>query len=156
MSAIENAAAAYRAATDAFLEAARAVPASQLDNRHPEGWSARQVIHHLADAETVAYARFVRLLAEPEPVIRSFDEAVWAACPELGYTDAPVEPSIALFAAVRAKSASIIDRLSVADLERTGKHTERGTINVAQWLDMHTRHANEHVQQLQHATRSEL
>lgn len=156
MSAIEHAAAAYREATKTFLDAARAVAQDDLDRHHPEGWSARQIIHHLADSETQSYSRLRRLVAEADPVIQGYDEGAWAECPALGYTELPVEVSLRVFEAVRDASAGIIDRLSTADLERAGRHSERGTITVAHWLDMYTRHPVEHAQQLQRAQRDEL
>ncbi|MHB0927863.1 MAG: DinB family protein [Candidatus Nanopelagicales bacterium] len=156
MSVIENAAANYRAATKEFLDAARAVPADQLDRRPREGWSARQIIHHLADSETQSYSRLRRLLAEPTPTIQGYDEEAWAHCSTLGYTELPVDLSIAVFESVRAASAQVIDRMTPADLEKSGQHTERGSISIAHWLDMYTRHPREHAQQLDHALRGEI
>lgn len=156
MSVIENAAAAYRAATAEFLEAALAVAPEDLDRHHPEGWSARQIIHHLADSETQSYLRVRRMLAEPHPVIQGYDEEAWAECATLGYTELPVEVSLRVYEAVRAASAGVIDRMTLADLERTGNHTERGDITVAHWLDMYTRHPREHAQQLAHALKGEI
>ncbi len=156
MSVIENAAANYRAATKEFLDAARAVPADQLDRRPREGWSARQIIHHLADSETQSYSRLRRLLAEPTPTIQGYDEEAWAHCSTLGYTELPVDLSIAVFESVRAASAQVIDRMTPADLEKSGQHTERGSISIAHWLDMYTRHPREHAKQLEHALRGEI
>ena len=153
MSAIEHAAQAYRAATQEFLAEARAVPAEQLDRTPPEGWSARQIIHHMADSETQSYSRIRRLLAEPSPTIQGYDEEAWAHCSTLGYTELPVEVSLRVFEAVREASAGLIDRMTPADLEKSGTHTERGTITIAHWLDMYTRHPREHAQQLNHADR---
>ncbi len=155
MGVIENAATAYREATQEFLEAARAVPAEDLDRQPKEGWSARQIIHHLADSETQSYSRIRRLLAEPNPTIQGYDEEAWAHCATLGYTELPVTISLQVFEAVRAASAQVIDRMAPADLEKSGTHTERGALTVAHWLDMYTRHPREHVQQLQHALRGE-
>ncbi len=156
MSAIAHAAAAYRAATAEFLEVARAVPEADLDVHHPQGWSARQVIHHVADSETQSYSRIRRLLAEAEPTIQGYDEEAWAKCATLGYTELPVAVSLAVFEAVRTASAGIIDRLTPADLEKSGHHTERGALTVAQWLDMYTRHPREHTEQLRRALHGEL
>ena len=156
MSVIEHAAAAYRAATAEFLEAVEEIAGSDLDRHHPDGWSARQVVHHLADSETQSYSRLRRLVAETDPVIQGYDEEAWAQCETLGYTELPIEGSLRVFSAVRDACAVIIDRLSPADLERSGEHSERGRITVAHWLDMYTRHPAEHAQQLRHAVRGEL
>jgi len=63
---IREAAAAYESATQFFLNLARGVTPELLDVRHENGWSARQVIHHMADSEAQSYARLRRLVAEPE------------------------------------------------------------------------------------------
>lgn len=156
MSVIEHAAEAYRAATAEFLAAATAVAAEDLDRHHPEGWSARQIIHHLADSETQSYLRLRRMLAELNPVIQGYDEEAWAECTTLGYTELAIEISLRVYEAVRTASAGIIDRLTMADLERTGNHSERGPITVAHWLDMYTRHPREHAQQLAHTLKGEI
>jgi hypothetical protein len=156
MSVIAHAAEAYRGATAEFLAAVESVDAAGLDLHHPEGWSARQIIHHLADSETQSYLRLRRMLAEPNPVIQGYDEEAWAECATLGYTELPVEGSLRVYEAVRAASAAVIDRLTTADLERTGNHSERGPITVAHWLDMYTRHPREHAQQLLRALRGEI
>ena len=41
--------AAYEAATGAFLKQAAELDRTKLDAKHPDGWSPRQVIHHLAE-----------------------------------------------------------------------------------------------------------
>jgi hypothetical protein len=46
---IKEWAAAYESATQYFLNLARGVTQDLLDVKNPEGWSARQIIHHLAD-----------------------------------------------------------------------------------------------------------
>ena len=117
---IQESAAAYESATQFFLNLARGVAKDQLDVKDPEGWSARQIIHHLADSEAQSYARLRRLVAEPEgSIIQGYDENLWAVAPQLGYESAPVENSIAIFAAVRAGSLDIIKRLNESDLEKT-------------------------------------
>jgi len=152
---IHEAATAYEAATGRLLDAARGAPADALDRRHPDGWSARQVIHHVADSEAQSYARLRRLLAEPDPVIQGYDEAAWAAAPLLGYETLPVDHAIAVTAAVRAASLDLILRLSPADLERAGRHSESGRYTVRTWLDLYIAHPTDHAGQLERALRGE-
>ena len=54
---IQESAAAYESATQYFLKLARGVMKDHLDIKNSEGWSARQIIHHLADSETSSYSR---------------------------------------------------------------------------------------------------
>jgi hypothetical protein len=42
------------------------------------GWSAREVIHHLADSEMTSAIRLRTLLAEDSPMIQGYDEEEFA------------------------------------------------------------------------------
>ena len=145
---IQELAAAYEAATQEFLAIALSVPEDKLDNHVADEWSSRQVIHHCADSEAQSYARLRRLLAEPNPIIQGYDEGMWALNQTLGYTDLPVENSIAVFRAVRAASLDIIKRVSVEQLELTGTHSESGEYSVKRWLESYTRHGLDHANQI--------
>ena len=143
---------AYEASTKEFLTLADSVGFEQLDCREPGEWSARQIIHHMADSEAQSYARIRRLVAEPEgSVIQGYDEAAWAECSALGYEELPVANSLLVIAAVRTASLDVIRRLTLADLERTGVHTESGPYTVRKWLDLYTAHASDHAAQLRRA-----
>ena len=145
---IQEIAAAYEAATKEFLDIATSVPADKLDLNDGENWSSRQVIHHCADSETQSYARLRRLVAEPNPAIQGYDENLWAKDVTLGYTELPIENSIAVFAAVRAASLDIIKRLKPEQLDLAGTHSETGEYSLKQWLENYTRHANNHADQI--------
>ncbi len=148
--------AAYEAATRAFLEQAAALDRTKLDAKHPEGWSPRQVIHHLADSEAQSYARLRRIVAEPlGSIIQGYDEGAWAASPALGYESDPIETPLAVFAAVRAGSLAVLRHLSDVDLERYGDHSERGKFTIADWLKVYSRHPLEHGEQMAKALRGE-
>lgn len=153
---IQEQSAVYESATQYFLNLARGVTADQLDIKHPEGWSARQIIHHLADSEAQSYARLRRLVAEPEgSIIQGYDENLWAIAPQLGYETAPVENSIAIFAAVRAGSLDIIKRLQESDLEKSGVHSESGHYTIAKWLEGYSKHPVDHGDQLIRAVKGQ-
>ena len=72
------------AAAPAEMEAAvRGLSASQLNTPYrPEGWTARQVVHHVADSHINAYVRFKLALTEDGPTIKPYDEAKWAELPD--------------------------------------------------------------------------
>jgi hypothetical protein len=145
----------YDEATVAFLEAAHEATLENLDRHLDGGWSARQIIHHVADSEAQSYARLRRLLAEPiGSVIQGYDEAAWARCERLGYEELPVEGSLAVFIAVRDASSLLLRRLVPEDLERHGTHTESGRYDLATWLDTYARHPREHAAQLREALAS--
>ena len=148
--------AAYQSASQYFLNLAVGTPKDLLDVHHENGWSARQVIHHMADSEAQSYARLRRLVAEPEgSIIQGYDESAWAQCEALGYADAPVENSIAVYAAVRASSLDLLKRLTESDLEKSGVHSESGKYTIDKWLTTYTKHPHDHGDQLVRATKGQ-
>jgi len=145
----------YNRGTAEVEAALAAIPVESLDARIDGEWSARMVVHHLADSETNSYVRLRRLLAEePGTVIQGYDEARWARTPELGYEAAPIEPSLAVFRAVREASGAVLARLTPADLERHGVHTESGAYTLMDWLRIYAAHALDHAQQMRTAARA--
>jgi len=153
---IREAAAAYESATQFFLNLTRGVTPELLDIHHENGWSARQIIHHLADSEAQSYVRLRRLVAEPEGVMLvNVDEDSWAKEAKLGYETAPVENSIAIYAAVRAGSLDVIKRLEESDVEKSGVHPESGKFTIEKWLFNYTKHSLEHGEQLIRATKGQ-
>lgn len=140
---------AYVDATKYFFDCVAKTTSDNLDNHHPEGWSARQVIHHMADSEAQSYVRLRRLLAEPAgSVIQGYDEGAWAECLSLGYATLPIESALEVIAAVRASSALVLEQVTDEDLTRFGTHTESGRYTLADWIDIYTQHPHEHGDQL--------
>lgn len=149
---IESICKEYESSTQTFLELVSSIDYKGLDKKADDGWSARQVIHHLADSEAQSYARLRRLLAEPEgTVIQGYDEGAWAESSLLGYNELPIENSLAVFASVRAASLDILRRLSESDLDRKGMHTESGEYSVRKWVSTYTNHPREHSEQISKA-----
>jgi hypothetical protein len=141
--------AAYSMATSQFLHDATAVNDDNLDRHVEGGWSARQVIHHVADSEAQSYARLRRLLAEPAgSLIQGYDEAAWAESDALGYQTLPIVHSLEVFKAVRLASLDVLSRLRDTDLERYGEHSESGRYTLATWLAVYTQHPRAHAEQL--------
>ena len=139
----------YELATSHFLEAVEAVNDANVDRHVEGGWSARQIIHHVADSEAQSYARLRRLLAEPNgSAIQGYDEAAWAECHALGYRELAPEHSLSVFTAVRRASIDVLARVTPDDLNRHGEHSESGRYTLADWLDIYRQHPRDHAAQL--------
>lgn len=143
--------ATYKEGPDAIAKAVEGLSDADLDRRpSPTDWTAREVVHHLADAETRAATRLRQLLAEDDPEIQAYDEERYART--LHY-DRPITGSLAVIAAVRAATSELLDRLTDADYERTGTHTESGPYSVDTWLEIYAAHGHDHAEQIRGAAK---
>ena len=138
----------YKKATQDFLSLVTQISPNQLDKADKEGWTPRQVIHHLADSEAQSYSRLRRLIAEPGSLIQGYDENKWAESSKLGYKSEDVQSSLEVFKAVRQASYELIKRLSEKDLEIEGTHSESGAYSVGKWIKTYTSHPLDHANQI--------
>ena len=138
----------YKEATEEFISIASRLTQAELDKVKDKSWTARQVIHHVADSEAQSYARLRRLIAEPGTQIQGYDESAWGENETLGYEVLPVENSLAVFRAVRASSLDLIKRLKPTHLENAGIHSESGEYTIKNWLETYIKHPSDHAEQI--------
>ncbi|SEL35912.1 DinB superfamily protein [Aquimarina amphilecti] len=114
----------------------------------PEGWTARQVIHHIHDSHHNGYIRFKWALTEEQPVIKAYYEDRWA---ELFDTkSAPIKLSLDLIKALHAKWVYFLKGLSDKDLEKVFIHPEGNvSISLAEDIGIYAWHGNHHLAHLQ-------
>ncbi|HFC01107.1 MAG TPA: putative metal-dependent hydrolase [Phaeodactylibacter sp.] len=117
----------------------------QLDTPYrPEGWTIRQVVHHLADSHMNSYIRFKWTLTEDTPVIKAYDEGLWAELQD-GKT-APVELSVQLLSALHARWVVMLKKLSPTDLEKKFTHPETGQlISLKTMIALYAWHGKHHL-----------
>lgn len=130
------------------VEALADITDEELDHSAEDGWTPRQIAHHLADSEMESAARIRRLLAHPDPVIHGYDEKAFA---ERLTSDRPIEPSIEALRWARETSAQLIERMSEDDWKIVGRHTESGPYGTEDWLRIYGAHAHEHADQIRRA-----
>src|SRR2546428_264481 len=93
----------YRVVAEALVN----VPEEELAARPaPNKWSAREVVHHLADSEMTAAVRLRVLLATDNPRIVGFDQDEFART--LHY-DRPHEGSLDVLKTVRRATAELLE-----------------------------------------------
>ena len=138
----------YKSATDQFLNLVTTLEEEDLDTSDSEGWTPRQVIHHVADSEVQSYARLRRLIAEPGTLIQGYDESKWAENSSLNYRNADIASSLAVFKAVRQSSYELLKRISESELNNKGTHSESGEYSVRSWIETYTNHPREHAEQI--------
>jgi hypothetical protein len=135
----------YRVVSDAL----RGISDRELDARPAPGrWSAREIVHHLADSEMTSAIRLRRLLAEDRPMIQGYDQEEYAR--RLHY-NRPIQASLDAFRAARQTTAEILDRLTETDWTREGTHSDSGRYTVERWLEIYAEHAHNHADQIRRA-----
>ena len=138
----------YKQSTEIFLNLASSLTFEDLDRADSEGWTPRQVIHHVADSEAQSYARLRRLIAEPGTTIQGYDEGKWAENPTIGYRNHEIDSSIAVFKAVRQSSYELLLRMEDSLLDQKGIHTESGEYSVRDWMNSYINHPIDHADQI--------
>lgn len=137
----------YKTGHAAMVDVLRGIQPEELDWRPaPDEWSAREIVHHVADADTMATARIIRILTEDDPPIPAYDEQVLAR--DLRYRERPIEPALRAIEALRATTAELLDGLTEANWERAGTHSELGRYSVEGWLEFNAAHAYDHAAQI--------
>jgi DinB family protein len=141
----------YKAGPAAVRAALAGATDAELDARR-DGWTAREVAHHLADSETMSAIRLRRLLAEDRPVIAGYNEEEFARV--LRY-DRPIESALAVLEAIHRDTGELLDRLTEADWAREGTHSESGRYAVSDWLRIYAAHTHDHADQIRRALAAE-
>jgi len=133
----------YRVVAEAVAGATDA----ELDARPAPGkWTAREVVHHLADSEMTAAVRLRLLVATDNPEIVGYDQDQFARAL---YYDRPIAASLDAFKAARRSSGEILERMTDADWARAaGTHTEHGPFTAERWLELTSAHAHAHAAQI--------
>ena len=109
----------YKEGTRVFAEALEGITEGELDAPPgPKEWTAREVVHHMADEMTSA-TRLRRLIAEDAPTIQGYDQEEYAQ--RLFYAERPIEASVEAVAAARRTTAEILDLLDEKQWARVGR-----------------------------------
>ncbi len=135
-----------------IVNALEGITDAEMDARPgAEAWSAREVVHHLADSEMTSAIRLRLLIAADNPTLLGYDEAEFA---RRLYYDRPVTASLEAFKAARRTTAEILHRMTDREWRRTGTHTQSGTYSAEDWLAIYASHAVEHAAQIRAARAS--
>lgn len=125
-------------------EAVKGLSLQQLDTPYrPEGWTVRQVVHHVPDSHLNAYVRFKLALTEDEPTIKPYAEDKWARLPDTVAT--PVEVSLTMLDSLHDRWVRLLRSLQNEDWKRTFRHPELGLVLLEKNLALYAWHGRHHV-----------
>ena len=115
----------------------------QLDTPYrPEGWSVRQVVHHIPDSHLNAYIRYKLALTEDEPTIKPYAEDRWAQLADTQAT--PVEVSLAMLDSLHNRWVHLLRSLQPDDWKRAFRHPELGLVSLEKNLALYAWHGRHH------------
>jgi hypothetical protein len=73
----------------------------------PEGWTARQAVHHLADEHINGFTYVKMAITEDEPVVKTYNEPRWAETEDA--CEAPIELSLNILTALHGRWVILVN-----------------------------------------------
>ena len=137
----------YAGGYDEVVRSLEGFPPGALTARpRPGKWCAAEIVHHLADSESIAAQRLRALLVLDRPLIHGYDQEAYAR--RLRYAERPIEPALEAFHAARANTVGLLREMIEADWAKPGWHTEAGPYSPETWLTIYAAHAHGHAAQI--------
>ena len=116
---------------------------AQLDTPYrPEGWTLRQVAHHVPDSHMNAYIRCKLAVTEANPPVKTYNEAAWAE--QADARRMPVGPSMDLLRLLHERWVLWLRSLDESAFARTAVHPENGPMRVDDFLQLYAWHGRHH------------
>ena len=113
----------------------------------PGKWSAREIVHHLADSESTAAGRLRPPLTEEYPVTPGYDQDRPAIL--LRYNLRDHAPALEAFRGARETTLQVLREMTADDWACSGWHSESGLYTADRWLEIYSVHAHNHASQIQ-------
>jgi hypothetical protein len=133
---------------EAARATARRIGEERLDTPYRAGgWTARQVLHHIADSHMNAFVRMKLVLSEKHPTLKPYDQDAWALTPDA--RAAPVEESFAILDGLHERMVRLLGSVKDGDWTRTAFHPEHGDITLETLLDIYSEHGAHHLAQIE-------
>lgn len=110
----------------------------------PEGWTVRQLVHHVADSHINAYVRTKLALTEDNPTIKPYEEGEWAKLPD---SSLDIAPSLVILRSLHQRWVTILESLTEADWQRTYFHPgSQRTVPLTEVVAHYAWHGEHHYQ----------
>lgn len=120
-----------------------AMAGARLDTPYRDGgWTARQVVHHVADSHMNAFVRFRLALTEDRPTVKPYNETEWAKL-----ADSALDPSVSIqiLDALHQRWTAMLKAMQPSDFRREAVHPEHGPVTIDWFLQLYAWHGRHHV-----------
>ena len=116
---------------------------AQLDTPYrEEGWTPRQVVHHVVDSHVNGYVRFKLVATEHLPLLRTYEQKEWAELEDA--RTLPVEMSLSILDALHARWVAFLALASPEYFDRTLQYPGRGEATADLLLELYAWHGRHH------------
>lgn len=109
----------------------------------PDGWTIKQVVHHIADSHMNSVIRFKWALTEDRPTVKTYYEDRWALLGD--YKEIDVQDSIAFIRLLHKRWVVLLRSLTDDDLQREFVHPESGATPLNKNIGIYAWHGKHHV-----------
>ena len=117
------------------------------DKRYRKGgWTGKEVLIHIKDAETVAYDRLRRIISEDNPILWFFEQDLWQT--KLNYMKQDISLAKQVFHLTRDSIVEAVEMHLKKYANKEGVHSRRGVINMKQLIEFLIWHTDRHIKQL--------
>lgn len=125
-------------------EAVAGMSEEQLETPYrPDGWTVKQVVHHVADSHANSLIRLKLGLTEDTPTIKPYMEDRWAELADSKH--APVELSLNQIDSIHARWVLVLKSMSAEDFDRNLFHPEHGEVSLNYMLSLYDWHSKHHL-----------
>lgn len=119
----------------------------ELDYSYGEDkWTIRQILHHIADAETVLYERIRRTIVNPGQTLNGFEQDLWAEV--LDYNHFPLAVNKKIYDAVRDASIMLISKFYITYGSNTFVHSKAGEKTLTELCQKNAWHNEKHLEHI--------
>ena len=120
---------------------------AELDTPYrPEGWTVRQVVHHIADSHINMFTRIRFALTEQNPPIKGYDEGAWAQLPDHSL---PIKHSLQIVEGVHKRMVYLFRSLDKASLKKTYYHGGyQKSFEIQEVIALYAWHSEHHYQHI--------
>lgn len=113
------------------------------------GWTARQLVHHLADSHMNAFVRFKLAMTEEQPTIKPYNQDEWSKLPDV--LSPPVAASLQVLHGVHTRWVALLRAIPAEAWSRSILHPERGRLSLDDLLEIYAGHGVKHLDHIRKA-----
>lgn len=107
------------------------------------GWTGKEVLLHIKDAETVSYDRLRRVISEENPMLWYFEEDNWQK--NLNYMAQDINLAKKLFILTRESIIEIVSMHLKESSTKKGIHSRRGIMTMKELVEFLIWHTDHHI-----------